>query len=880
MDEILHRADILGGEDFVFSLQELTESLRNTQKIFALIEPLGPWVRATIEGGRVVDEELPRLSCNVAISKNIRDIYVNEFCIARPMFMSNKLRMTKRVIAGTDLMDLQAGTIAETPNEYNKHRYLVLLDNGSAIYAIPDYVFPIIGQTSEPWHDSDFHPKDEDSSINDYHKEYCDINRDHFLRYPDKDILDVQVGQKVDLYRDGSTMQGTVLEIDCDVMLLIYKDQRKEFVHRGSLRLPSIIDNLNKRVPPLKPLFVLHDELESIIDLYERATDELMSHGIVVKPTARKSTATKHGNAKEKQYQTIIVRGTQVPDFDCIGADEDDIDHMSDHKCTINCLRQDFKTEIDFDNIVDEFRDVSDLRVPLLLGWKRYLKRGRKNKNCIAYEAPCGKVYVSTVALKWCLYNTRSKLDLDYFSYDKEIRLNREDCTDMRYLYRDPNIAVDSETGLPAERKNVALINIYNTNTIPRYFAYSANVQPYRTLELIKFKIDKNFKSGCDCAADCMDRTNCACHRYNEMCAGSEAYNRGALDPRFNYQNKRLANQVSTGIFECNEFCSCSSKCPNRVVQNGIRARFQIQMTIGKGWGVHTLDDIPEGAFLSTYAGHLLDDADQVGENDIYLADLDFISVNQRAKEVFSDDDEGVDTSLDNFPQVDIERVFEKARLEDENEELGIISNQMKFEEDVKLEPKPDIKIKQDSSALKREKAEVKMQLDTCYYKSQSVIPEPECIDLTMEESEIAPACSIDARYPKRSRKRPEKKDIVAPPTQPTASTISKRPGLKVNDGKYKDMHTILGSRDYTIDSRFIGNLGRFYNHSCTPNAFAQSVFIDTHDLRFPVVAFFASRNIKAMEEITWNYNYKVGSIPDRVLVCNCGSLKCVGRIL
>lgn len=30
--------------------------------------------------------------------------------------------------------------------------------------------------------------------------------------------------------------------------------------------------------------------------------------------------------------------------------------------------------------------------------------------------------------------------------------------------------------------------------------------------------------------------------------------------------------------------------------------------------------------------------------------------------------------------------------------------------------------------------------------------------------------------------------------------------------------------------------------HSCSPNLFVQNVFVDTHDLRFPWVAFFASK--------------------------------------
>lgn len=874
MDQILSRADLIGGQDFVFSLQELTERLRNTQKIFVLIEPLGPWVRATINGGRVSDDEEPRLSLSVNVSKNMRDIFVNEFCVARPLFMADKLRLTKRVIAGPDVMDLDVGTIAEIPREENNNRYLILLDNGSAVYAAPDYVFPILGQTSEPWYDSEYHPKEENSVFNDYQKTYCDINKTYFLKYPHNDLLNVKIGQKVDIYRDGRTTRGTVTKIDCDIMELIYKDQCKETIHRGSHRIITINDNFNNLAPPLKPPLCLDQDLEYIADLYERASDILLSQGVVVRPTARKSTATRDGNSKDKQYQVCTIRGPDVPEYlSSISAEDDDIDHINDHKCTTECLRQDFKTELDYDNLVDEFRDVTDLKVPLMLGWKRYLRKTRKNKYSIVYEAPCGRVFANTVALKWCLYNIKSKMDMDYFCYDKNVILNRGDF-DMRYLYREPNIAVDEETGLPAERKNVALMNIYSYQSIPHYYVYTTQVKPYKTLELIRFNIDKDFKSGCNCGADCMDRTNCPCHRLNETCAGSEAYNRGSLDPRFNYQGKRLSNQVPTGIFECNEFCACSSKCPNRVVQNGIRVRFQIQMTVNKGWGVYTLDDIPEGAFLSTYAGLLLDDGDQVGENDLYLADLDFITVNQRTKEIFSDDDEGVETNADNF---DLERVFENARLEDEKElESRIL--RVKLESDAKIKQEFDARVKQEPDTQIKQESGIEAEQLRNGSEAGGVKPNTELIDLTLDDKEQAEASH--ARYPKRSRrKRPVKRDTDARAAQPKATT-SRKPELRVDDGKFKNIHKLLGSRDYTIDSRFTGNLGRFYNHSCTPNAFVQSVFIDTHDLRFPVVAFFASRNIKAMEEITWNYNYKVDSIPNRVIVCNCGSLKCAGRIL
>jgi len=84
----------------------------------------------------------------------------------------------------------------------------------------------------------------------------------------------------------------------------------------------------------------------------------------------------------------------------------------------------------------------------------------------------------------------------------------------------------------------------------------------------------------------------------------------------------------------------------------------------------------------------------------------------------------------------------------------------------------------------------------------------------------------------------------------------------------------------YIIDSNTCGNIGRFLNHSCEPNIFVQNVFVDTHDLRFPWVSYFALDYIKAGTELTWDYGYDVGCVPGKVMQCYCESLNCKGRLL
>lgn len=88
------------------------------------------------------------------------------------------------------------------------------------------------------------------------------------------------------------------------------------------------------------------------------------------------------------------------------------------------------------------------------------------------------------------------------------------------------------------------------------------------------------------------------------------------------------------------------------------------------------------------------------------------------------------------------------------------------------------------------------------------------------------------------------------------------------------------GQECYIMDAKSMGNIGRYLNHSCTPNVFVQNIFVDTHDLRFPWVTFWAGQYIRAGTELTWDYNYEVGSVPGKVLYCYCGSSDCRGRLL
>lgn len=88
----------------------------------------------------------------------------------------------------------------------------------------------------------------------------------------------------------------------------------------------------------------------------------------------------------------------------------------------------------------------------------------------------------------------------------------------------------------------------------------------------------------------------------------------------------------------------------------------------------------------------------------------------------------------------------------------------------------------------------------------------------------------------------------------------------------------------YTIDAAYYGNVGRFINHSCSPNLYAQNVLYDHSDKKMPHIMLFAAENIPAMKELTYHYNYSLDQVHDsdgniKMKSCYCGSSDCVGRL-
>ena len=130
-----------------------------------------------------------------------------------------------------------------------------------------------------------------------------------------------------------------------------------------------------------------------------------------------------------------------------------------------------------------------------------------------------------------------------------------------------------------------------------------------------------------------------------------------------------------------------------------------------------------------------------------------------------------------------------------------------------------------------------------------------------------------DSVIPKKREKTEEK---------PAQATDSNTPETGNPESKFTSVRKLYGPDEdiYIMDAMTQGNVGRYLNHSCDPNVFVQNVFTQSHDLRFPSLAFFTIKYVAAGQELCWNYNYVVDSVEGKQISCNCGADNCKGRLL
>jgi [histone H3]-N6,N6-dimethyl-lysine9 N-methyltransferase len=706
---------------------------------------------------------------------------------------------------------LCAGTIIEIPSERNMFRYLIIFDNGIAQYSQKNQVLPIVDPFNLPKY----------------------LNEDHvnFLKHCfqvdfDKRMVRLVKNQFQKLLFDFKWYSARVVELDCSMAKFYIQDLNyTQWLYRGSFSIYSCFEKMleqqdqNIQIRSLNK-YTLKRESPSSNDIITRNSSvsvNLSLQASTIYPSNKlekkyESSAIDTKSTKQRgrhASKTTTITKPSVEDLaeltsnmkiqnekidqgklkrlDLKNIQRDYSIAFTPHPCTATCV--DGWEKIGFNKEVKKI-----FMKPLACGWQRHYAEASVSLNgkCITdvfYIAPCGRRLRNIFEVDRYLMLTDSSLTIDMFSHDQDFNVHREFEPNTSFLNVDD--FTEGKESVP-----ISCVNCVD-NKKPEVFEYSKDRINMETVPLIT---DPNLLDGCNCEDGCRNPLKCSCWlKTFEATTFNEE-----LNLNVGYRGKRLKYKVENGIFECNSKCKCDHRCSNRVAQNDMKLRLQLyKVSESKGWGIRCLDDIPKGAFICNYNGHILSEeqADIRGKTlgDEYFAALDLVETFDRVKELSSDSETEVKKNTNNSSTDHIQYIYLTSD-EDEDDDLSESSNSVS-----------------------------------------------------------------------KSNRKSNQNEYL--------SIIHSNRFFRDRNNKFYYKNFFVQSV-YILDAKICGNLGRYFNHSCQPNIFVQNVFVDTYDLRFPWIAFFASKFIKAGTELCWDYQYQPDTVEDKILYCSCGSNYCKGRLL
>ncbi|NWR59216.1 SETB2 methyltransferase, partial [Bucorvus abyssinicus] len=568
------------------------------------------------------------------------------------------------------------------------------------------------------------------------------------------------------------------------------------------------------------------------------------------------------------------------------------------HKCSSACLAN---------RAADSYKCENPLKKPILF----HFQRRHAKADCLSrsldvnYKAPCGRSLRSFQDVQNYLFETGCNfLFVDHFSFNTYVLLGRSTVSPEPLVFE-----FDISNG--AESVPVSFCNDLDRARLP-YFKYRRASWP-RGYCLNNFS--STFVDSCDCTDGCIDRSKCACLQLTARGCSKISTTPSSKTSR-GYSYKRLEAPVPSGIYECSVLCRCDKMmCQNRVVQHGIQVRLQVFNTEKKGWGVRCLDDIDKGTFVCTYSGRLMSRAEVLKDTGQELKEK--CAVNDRGDGFLSKkrklDTDCLDSEIE-LMQTRKNDILEKQEslsqtVDNENKStlvhprnlsiatsrrpgtrtVGFHSHPLKTEIDTLVHSASS---DEDNSSQIHQSSKTKLTGGTKKRKEKSTQQQKEERPMKMGQTESA---GMDSAENKRKSLSLQGVDCGKSGVLDDTCVVrsSKNIPLKADckEGNHRQSkqdlfyeeadgdRTLLKNADeentYVLDATKEGNVGRFLNHSCCPNLFAQSVFVETHNRSFPWVAFFTNRHVKAGTELTWDYGYEAGSMPGNEISCQCGVQKC-----
>uniref|UniRef100_A0A0P6J257 Histone-lysine N-methyltransferase SETDB2 n=1 Tax=Heterocephalus glaber TaxID=10181 RepID=A0A0P6J257_HETGA len=545
------------------------------------------------------------------------------------------------------------------------------------------------------------------------------------------------------------------------------------------------------------------------------------------------------------------------------------------------------------------------LQLPITCHFQRRHAKTNSHSSAlhVSYKAPCGRSLRNIEEVFRYLLETECNfLFTDNFSFNTYVQLTRN-------YQKQEEIVSDVDISNGAELVPISFCNEIDNRKLPQ-FKYRKTMWP-PVYYLNNFS--NMFTDSCDCSEGCIDITKCACLQLTAR--NAKTFSLSSDEITTGYKYKRLQRQIPTGIYECSLLCKCDPRmCQNRVVQHGPQVRLQVFKTEKKGWGVRCLDDIDKGTFVCIYSGRLLNRANSEKPNATDENGKENIMKNMFSKkrkiEVAHSDCEAevgplemethprsaktencppnlshnpeepvMEISCNNISRIQYYSVIRSpksktAAFQENGKKMGFISL--------------DSVTSGENNGFWNCKARRKQKDSNQVGDSEdNQLHESDVIDITKCREETPPGgrCNPATTFDNENIKKPFEVQIQKPqeeksPAHQIHQVLSEElPSETKNTSGTSPVKSNKGNV-FLLDATKEGNVGRFLNHSCCPNLLVQNVFVKTHDRNFPLVAFFTHRFVKARTELTWDYGYKAGTLPNKEILCQCGANKCRKKIL
>ncbi|ERE87287.1 histone-lysine N-methyltransferase SETDB2 isoform X1 [Cricetulus griseus] len=565
------------------------------------------------------------------------------------------------------------------------------------------------------------------------------------------------------------------------------------------------------------------------------------------------------------------------------------------HVCSSACLMQ---TPL-------SLKGENPLQLPIRCHFQRRHAKTNSHSSAlhVNYKTPCGRSLRNMDEVFHYLIETECNfLFTDNFSFNTYVQLTRN------YPKQDAVVSeLDISNGV--ESVPISFCNEIDSRKLPS-FKYRKTTWP----RACYLNFSSMFSDSCDCSEGCIDIKKCPCLQLTAKNAKACPLSPDGMCTGYKY--KRLKRLIPTGIYECNLLCKCNRQlCQNRVVQHGPQVRLQVFKSEKKGWGVRCLDDIDRGTFVCIYSGRLLSritpEKTNTDENAIEQQNIvkNMFSKKRKIEVVCSDcethprspktekcsptnlnsdlEEPVVEMNYRNISRIQRHSVirspkFKTAVFHYNKKNMEFVSSECADPED-----KNGFKPAQEHINSKA-RAHEDLRSNQVGYSEDRQLIESDVIDITKNKEDTSPdgkckhIATLNTENTKKMLEVPVKKSQEKESAASHSQQVFCDEELPSERTKTPSPSLMRLSKEnvFLLDASKEGNVGRFLNHSCSPNLCIQNVFVETHDRNFPLVAFFTNRYVKARTELTWDYGYEAGTIPEKEILCQCGVNKCRKKII